>query len=358
MYPFYLGIDLHLKRTYMVLMNHTGEVIDERRITNNEIEEYLVEFVPKDTHAVLEATRNWAFMYDHLSQHVERVDLAHPKELKAISAAAVKADHIDAKVLANLARLDFLPTSYAAPKEIRDLRMYNRHRDQLVRMRTQVKNRIHAILASYNLVPPASDLFGIKGREYLEEVMETKLRLAAKKVIHDQLFLIDELSKQIETIEAETTLSPEQKQMVRLLKTVPGIGKVTATTIIAEIGDIHRFHSAKALCNWAGLTPKIHSSDVIVRHGRISKQGSSLLRGAMTRAATVASRSSKRWYVVHENLVPHCGKQAAKVAVARRLLTVIYHMLKRNEPYQGDYRRNSRGTGEPDLLHGSLKPTK
>ena len=78
----------------------------------------------------------------------------------------------------------------------------------------------------------------------------------------------------------------------------------------------------------------------------------------MTRAATVASRSSKRWYVVHENLVPRCGKQAAKVAVARRLLTVIYHMLKRNEPYQDDYRRNSQGTGEPDLLHGSLKPSK
>jgi len=356
MYPFYLGIDLHLKRTYMVLMNQTGEVIDERRISNNEIKEYLVEKVPKDTHAVMEATRNWAFMYDHLAQHVERVDLAHPKELKAISAAAVKADHIDAKVLANLARLDFLPISYAAPKDIRDLRMYNRHRDQLVRMRTQVKNRIHAILASYNLAAPVSDLFGVEGGEYLEEVMETKLRTAAKRVIQDQLVLINQLSEQIAAIESETTLSPEQKQMVRLLKTVPGIGKVTATTIMAEIGDIHRFHSAKALCNWAGLTPKIHSSDVIVRHGRISKQGSSLLRGAMTRAATVASRRSKRWYVVHENLLPRCGKVAAKVAVARRLLTVIFYMLKRMEPYQEDYGRNIQRTGEPVAMHGSLKP--
>ena len=356
MYPFYLGIDLHLKRTYMVLMNHTGEVIDERRISNNEVEEYLVENVPKETHAVMEATRNWAFMYDQLSQYVERVDLAHPKELKAISAAAVKADHIDAKVLANLARLDFLPIAYAAPKEIRDLRTYIRHRDQLVRMRTQVKNRIHAVLAGYNLVAPVSDLYGIEGRQYLDEVIETKLRTAAKKVIQDQLILIDQLSEQIEDAEAEIELSQEQKQMVRLLKTIPGIGKVTANTIMAEIGDIHRFHSAKALCNWAGLTPKIHSSDVIVRRGRISKQGSSLLRGAMTRAATVASRSSKRWYVVHENLLPRCGKKAAKVAVARRLLIVIYHMLMRNEPYQDDYGRKSPGTGEPVVEHGSLKP--
>jgi len=358
MYPFYLGIDLHLKRTYMVLMNQTGEVIDERRISNNEIKEYLIERVPKNTHAVMEATRNWAFMYDHLSQHVERVDLAHPKELKAISSAVVKADHIDAKVLANLARLDFLPTSYAAPKDIRDLRTYIRHRDQLVRMRTQVKNPTHAVLASYNIASPVSDLFGVEGREFLEEVMQTKLRTAAKKVLHDHLYLIDELSKQIEIVEAEIKLSPEQNQMVRLLKTVPGIGQVTATTIMAEIGDIHRFHSAKALCNWAGLTPKIHSSDVIVRHGRISKQGSSLLRGAMTRAATAASRSSKRWYVVHENLLPRCGKVAAKVAVARRLLTVVFYMLKRMEPYQEDYGRNIQGTGEPVALHGSLKPTR
>ncbi len=341
----------------MVLMDQRGEVIDERRISNDKIEEYLVENVLKNTHAVLEATSNWAFMYDQLSQHVERVDLAHPKELKAISAAAVKADHIDTKVLANLARMDFLPTAYAAPKDIRDLRMYIRHRDQLVRMCTQVKNRTHAVLASYNITSPLSDLFGIEGRKYLEEVMQTKLRRAAAKVIHDHLYLIDELSKQIEIVEAEIKLSPEQNQMVRLLKTVPGIGKVTATTIIAEIGDIHRFHSAKALCNWAGLTPKIHSSDVIVRHGRISKQGSSLLRGAMTRAATAASRRSKRWYAVHENLATRCDKKAAKVAIARRLLTVVYYMLKRNEPYQDDYGRNPPETGEPYAQHGSLKPT-
>jgi transposase len=118
MYPFYLGIDLHLKRTYAVLMDHTGEVIDEQRIKNLDIVEYLKGNVPQETYAVLEATRNWAFMYDLLDEHVAKVALAHPKELKAIANAAVKTDKIDAKVLANLARLNFLPISYAAPKEI------------------------------------------------------------------------------------------------------------------------------------------------------------------------------------------------------------------------------------------------
>lgn len=89
MYSFYLGIDLHRKKTYAVLIDKAGEVIDERQILNDEAIQYLEEYVPKETFAVLEATRNWPFMYDLLAKHVVRVELANPKELKAISAAAV-----------------------------------------------------------------------------------------------------------------------------------------------------------------------------------------------------------------------------------------------------------------------------
>ena len=135
-------------------------------------------------------------------------------------------------------------------------------------------------------------------------------------------------------LEKDLKLTLEQKKAAKLLKTIPGVGMIIASTIVAEIGDVQRFHSPKALCNWAGLTPRIRNSGGITRHGRISKEGSPFLRGAMTRAATVASRRSKRWYLVHESLVKRCGKKGAKVAVARRLLTIVYHMLKRNEPYQ------------------------
>ena len=336
MYPFYLGIDLHLKRTYAVLMDQTGEVIDERRLLNDEFEQYLKEVVPKSTYAVLEATRNWPFMYDLLNEHLERVELAHPKELKAIAAAVVKDDPIDSRTLAHLARLNYLPIAYAAPKEIRDLRTHLRHRDWLVRQRSQCKNRGHAVLAAYNLVSPVSDLFGAKGRQFLTEIIET-LQPGARRTIRNHLDLIDHLDQLIQALEDDLELTTEQNQMVRLLKTMPGVGQLTATIIVAEIGEIDRFNSPKALCNWAGLTPKVRKSDQTVHHGRISKQGSAYLRGAMTRAATVASYTSKRWHRVHEALVPRCGKTAAKVAVARRLLTVVFYMLKRNQPYQEDY---------------------
>jgi transposase len=351
MQPFYLGIDLHLKRTYAVLMDRQGEIIDERRIQNLDMQEYLQTVVPPDCHAVLEATRNWAFMYDLLSAHVDQVSLAHPKELKAIASAAVKTDRIDARVLAHLARLNFLPTSYAAPVEVRDLRLYTRHRAWLIGQRTQAKNRIHVVLASHNLVSPLKDLFGVTGRVFLQQALE-KVRPASRRVIADNLDLINQLDSQVVALEADLELSPEQEAMVGLLKSLPGVGQVNATVIAAEIGSIERFSNPKALCNWAGLTPKVRSSDKIVRHGRISKQGSPYLRSAMTRAATVASRSDPKWYRVHENLLPRCGKIGAKVAVARRLLSVVYFMLKRQQPYI----KEAAETGEPATAHGSSKP--
>ena len=338
MYSFYLGIDLHRTKTYAVLIDKAGEVIDERQILNDETIQYLEKYGPKETFAVLEATRNWPFMYDLLAKHVVRVELANPKELKAISAAAVKTDRIDANVLAQLARLNYLPTAYAAPKEIRDLRLYVRHREFLIRQRTQCKNRIHAVLVRYNLISPTADLFGVAGREWLAQLIDgEQLRPAAIRVIAEHLALIDQINEHIKAIEQSMELAPGQKATVKLLTSIPGVGKTIATIIVAEIGGVERFHSPKSLCNWAGLTPRVRNSGTVIRHGHISKEGSTFLRGAMTRAAMVASRSSKRWYLVHEDLLKRCGRKGAKVAVARRLLTVVYHMLTRNEPYQENY---------------------
>ena len=99
-----------------------------RRLPNTEVADHLAQSVPRETYAVLEARCNWSFMYDLLTSQVARVELSHPKEVKAIASAAVKTDRIDAGVLAHLARLNYLQTDYAAPKEVRDLRLFTRHR--------------------------------------------------------------------------------------------------------------------------------------------------------------------------------------------------------------------------------------
>jgi transposase len=337
MYPFYLGIDLHLKRTYLVLMDKDGEVLDKHHLQNCEIAKYINEKVPHETYAVMEATRNWPYFYDLLGEHVERVELAHAKEVRSIATAAVKTDQIDATVLAHLARLNFLPTAYAAPKEIRDLRQHLRCRDWLVGQRRRAKNRVHAILAGYNLTSPVADLFGRSGQEWIKEVAEKNMRPTSRQVITEMLSLIKQMNDQIKKLGKEIPLPEALKPKAELLMSMPGIGQLIAATILAEIGDINRFNSAKALCNWAGLTPRVHQSDRIVRHGRISKQGSRYLRTAMVNASTTACRVSPRWSRVFDRLTQRRGWRAAKVAVARRLLTVVYYMLKRNQPYDEKY---------------------
>jgi len=337
MYPFYLGIDLHLKRTYMVLMDAKGEIINKGRISNQEITKYLQEKVPQETYAVLEATRNWPFMYDLLHEHVDKVDLVHAKGVRAIANAAVKTDQIDASVLAHLARMNYIPKAYAASKEMRDLRQLLRHREWMVNQRSKAKNRIHAVLAAYNLISPVTDLFGVAGREYLHEVMEEDLRPSARQVVEDHLAMIDHLIERIRAIEKNISLNERQNHIVNILKSMPGVGRLIALILLAEIGDISRFHSPKALCSWAGLTPRVHSSDAVVQHGHITKEGSRYLRTAMVQAATTACRVSPKWYRVHEHMALRCGRRAARVAVARRLLTVIYYMWKKDQPYQENY---------------------
>jgi transposase len=342
MYPFYLGIDLHLKRTYLVLMDKEGEVIDRKHLRNSDIAKYISENVPHETYAVMEETRNWPFFYDLIGEHVTRVELAHAKEVRSIATAAVKTDQIDASVLAHLARLNFLPIAYAAPKEVRDLRQHLRYRNWLVEQRGRAKNRVHAVLAGYNLTSPVTDLFGRSGREWIMEVAEEKLRPTSRYVITEMLSLIKQMDDQIKKLATEIPLPERLKPKADLLMTMPGIGQLISATILAEIGEISRFNSAKALCNWAGLTPRVHQSDRIVRHGRISKEGSRYLRNAMVNAATTACRLSPRWSQVFRKITTRSGWRAAKVAVARRLLTVVYYMLKRDQPYEERYEQRRR----------------
>ncbi len=110
------------------------------------------------------------------------------------------------------------------------------------------------MLAYYNLVSPMTDLFGAKGCEFLDKCLPT-LRPAVRRVVMDSLDLIDHLNPNIEELENAIELTPEQEKQIKLLTTMPGVGKITATVILAEIGDIRRFNNPKVLCNWSGLVP-------------------------------------------------------------------------------------------------------
>jgi transposase len=332
MYQHYLGVDLHGRRSYVVLMDKEGKVIDNRRLPNDAMPDYVAQ-LPESTFAVLEATGNWSYMYDVLEEGTEKVVLAHPKQVKAIAAARVKTDKIDATILAHLARADLLPTAYAPPVEIRELRDLVRHRSKLVRERTRHKNRIHTILSRYNLHSPCTDLFGKQGRAFLEKV-RNHLSTTHQLMLDNYLSLIDTLNERIKSVNQIIRSWVKNDPRTKILTSMPGVGIYSAAVVMAEIGEISRFIGPKQLCSFAGLVPSTRSSDTHVRHGRITKEGSPWLRWIMVSAAQRAPSASPRLALFHKRILQRHGKKTARVALARQMLSIIYYMLLRNTPYQ------------------------
>jgi transposase len=272
-------------------------------------------------------------MYDVLAEGVDEVVLAHPKQVKAIAAAKIKNDRIDASILAHLARAKLVPTSYAPPPEIRELRDLVRHRARLVKERTRHKNRIHHILAKYNLHSPYTDLFGKVGRAFLEKIQD-QLSATHQLLLDNYLQLVDSLDARLKPVDKELRAWAKSDPRASLLITMPGVGVFTAAVIVAEIGDVARFSGPKQLCSFAGLVPSTRSSDAHIRHGRITKEGSPWLRWVMVLAAQKGPASSPRLADFYDRLMQRSGRKTARVALARKMLTIVYYMLSRNEPYQ------------------------
>ena len=224
--------------------------------------------------------------------------------------------------MAQLLRADLLPEAWIAPPEVRALRALLRHRIQLVRLRTLLGNRIHAVAADHGYDRPAGQPSG-PGRAWLASL---DLPPASRRVIEDDLALIDALAGPIAALDAQARQRAKTEPGVKVLTQLPGVGEFTALVILAETGDVTRFASARKLAAWAGLTPTVRGSDRTVRHGRISKQGSAWLRWALGQAAQTAKRSPE-FAATYQAIAARRGKQIATTAIARKLLTRAWHLL-------------------------------
>ena len=228
----------------------------------------------------------------------------------------------DAAILAQLLRADLLPEAWIAPAAVRQLRALLRHRASLVRLGTGLRNRIHAVAADYGYDRSASYWTG-PGRGWLAEL---DLPAASREIVTDCLAVIDGLAPLIDRIDGELRQHAKADPRVKVLTTLPGVGQFTALMMVAEIGDISRFGSARKLASWAGLTPTVRGSDLTVRHGHISKQGSVWLRWVLNQAAQTAKRSPE-FAATYASIAKRRGKKIATIAIARTLLTRAYHLL-------------------------------
>jgi transposase len=218
-----------------------------------------------------------------------------------------------------------LPEAYVAPRALRDVRELLRHRVALTHMRTALKNRVHAILAKQGIQRPTSDLFGKAGREFLAAL---ELREPPRRRVDSLLALICDFDREIAQVTREIDALAKRDQRVPLLCQIRGVGPYTAMLILAEVGEIERFATARKLCAWAGLTPTVRSSDGKARLGSISRMGSCALRWALVEAAQQAARGGGPLRERFERIAKRRGRNVAKVAVARHILTLCYYGLR------------------------------
>ena len=230
---------------------------------------------------------------------------------------------MDAATLAQLLRADLLPEAWIAPQQVRDLRALLRHRAALVRLSTSLKNRVHAVLADRG-IGEGQSLWTGAGRAWLADL---ELPPIPRAIIQDCCGLLDALATPIARLERQIAGLAKPDPRVQALMVLPGVGRLTAMTLVAEIGDIDRFPTARKLCAWAGLTPTVRNSDRNLRHGHITKQGSVWVRWILQEAAHTAKRSPQ-FAGTYAQLARRRGTQIATVAIARRLLARSFHILK------------------------------
>ena len=322
----FVGIDLHRRRTVIVRHTEAGEQLDCVRITNDPLT--LAREIAKAGHepeVVLEATYGWYWAADVLAEAGARVHLAHPLGVKGFTYRRVKNDVRDAADLADLLRMGRLPEAWIAPPPVRELRELVRHRAKLVVVRSGFKAGVHGVLAKQGLHVAVTDLFGPRGRA---ELAKAALDRAYRARVNAYLRLIDTLDTEIGLADGWIAARLATDHGYRAIQAIPGIGPVWAAVFVAEIGDVTRFASARHLCSWAGLTPRHRESDATVHRGAITKMGSTLVRWAAVEAVQRIPDNACWLVATRAEITVRRGRNIATVAVARRLLTLVYYGLR------------------------------
>jgi transposase len=323
----YVGIDLHRRTSTIYRMSADGEMLGSVRIPSQPLE--LTEAMAEAGEApevVLESTYGWYWAADLLKELGANVHLAHPLG-NNWGNRRVKNDERDAKDLAAMLRLGRLAEAWIAPPEVRELRELVRYRFHLVGHRTSAKTQIHAVMAKNGILPARKEMWGPGGAAQLDSLELPMAYTIRIESLRDLLEIYDrEIDMLNDTIHRQLKDDPGYQAILKL----NGIGKVIGAIFVAEIGDVTRFDSPKKLCSWAGLTPRHRESDNKVHRGPITHQGSPLVRWAAIEAVS-KYRGGEKLRADYFRIAEHAGKFKARVAVARKLLTLVYYGLRDGE---------------------------
>jgi transposase len=254
------------------------------------------------------------------------VHLANPSGLNW-GTRRVKNDERDATDLIDMLRLGRLPEAWIAPPAVRELRELVRYRAKLVALRSGLKAQVHAVMAKEGVLPQRDDMFGPGGQRLLDEMQLGDVYMLRVESLRD---LIDRYDREVAMLEAQIRSRLRGHRGYRAIQQINGIGPTMAAILVAEIGDVSRFRNAAALCSWAGLTPRHRESDTVVHRGAVTKQGSRLVRWAVIEG-TVRYHGGPKLAADWRRIAERRGKHKATVAIARKVLTLVYYGLRDGE---------------------------
>jgi transposase len=294
--------------------------------------------LPEQSPIAIEASGHYGWLVDEMEELGHCPKLANPLEAKRRMGKTKKTDKLDATGLAILLRNGTLPEVWIPPSELRDQRELLRLRIFLVRLRTQVKNRIHATLARHNVQVPGTDLFGVEARLQLGARLP-ELPTHSRETVVNELAVLDFLELQIESAEQRLQAIMAASPEADLLKTLPCVGKILSMVLMLEIGKVERFPTAAHLASYAGLVPRVHSSGGHTRMGQVCGNVNRNLKWAFVEAGNLVVINQRRLAGSHvvrlyQRIRRAKHHQKAVVAVARHLAEASSWVLTKLEVYR------------------------
>ena len=334
----HLGIDVGKRRCRAALKDDRGRILEEFFFGNNSVG--ILELIKrihnhrtKNCNAVLESTGNmWMRVHYTLEDNGIDTILANTYKTKIIAQAKIKSDKLDARILSDLLRTGLISESYVPVKDFRDKRSLVRHRIVLSRTKTKMANKVHAILDKYEYRTELTDMFGIHGIQWLKTLSVSPI----DRIILDTMIAsIETIDNQIEIVSKEIVrYAWHDSKDVKILLSITGIDIFSAMLISTEIVDIKRFSTPWKLVSYAGLAPSIRESSGKIKTGRITKQGSPLLRWIIVQCALSAIRYDNHMRIFYERIKQRKGHGKAIVATAKEMFVIIWYMLTRHQLYR------------------------
>jgi len=327
----YSGIDLHSNNSVVTVTDEEDRVMAEKRLPNDlaTILGFLLPWRDELVGVVVESTYNWYWLVDGLQEAGYRVHLAHCSAIKKYEGLKHSGDEADARHLAHLLRLGILPTGTILPREQRALRDLGRKRMQLVRSRTQHILAVENITARERGARISSEQVKRLSVETIDQMpVPEDVALAVKAnvaVIHTLSVQIDLLEKRLQKAVPRTEYD--------LVTTIPGIGRILATTILLETGPIDRFASPGNFASYARCVDSQHTSNGKKKGEGNTKNGNKYLSWVFIEAAHFAMRycvEAKRFY---ERKKSRTNNVVAIKALAHKLARACFHMLKERKPF-------------------------